>query len=162
MITAICLGMSWAGGMWRVALPKVFMCAVSGVGSSRHQLGFFGCDHLVDIGDVFVGEFLDLLLRSPLLVLGYGLAFQQLFERMIGVAAGVAHRDLGIFALVLDHLDQIAAALLGERGHRYPDHVPLRSRIQAKIGLADGLLDRAEHLFFPGGYPEGAGARQAY
>src|SRR5882757_8461964 len=119
MMTAICLGMSLAGGISRVALAKGFMCGViSGIRSNRHQLGFFGCDHLVDIGDVFVGEFLDLLLRSPLLVFGYGLAFQQLLERMIGVAAGVAHRDLGIFALVLDHLDQIAAALLGESGHR--------------------------------------------
>src|SRR6267378_698244 len=125
MMTAMCLGMSLAGGISRVALAKGFMCGVSGIRSNRHQLGFFGCDHLVDIGDVFVGELLDFVLRSPFLVLGYGLAFQQFLERMIGVAARVAHGDLGIFTLVLVYLDQIAAALLGESGHRHPDHVPL-------------------------------------
>src|SRR5260370_13241812 len=101
MITAMCLGMSLAGGISRVALAKGFMCAVSGVRSNRHQLGFFGCDHLVDIGDVFVGEFLDLLLRSPLLVFGYGLAFQQFLDRMIGVPAGLAPPVPGIFPLWL-------------------------------------------------------------
>src|SRR5207247_5573444 len=86
----------------------------------------------------------------------------QFLERMIGVAARVAYGNLGIFALVLDHLDQIPAALLGESRHWHPYHVSVRSRIQAKIGLADRLLDCAEHLFLPGRYAEGAGVEEAY
>src|SRR6267142_6587838 len=163
MMTAICLGISPATGISRVELAKDFMgWTFRGVRSNRHQLCFFCRDHLVDFGDVPVGELLDLVLRTSFLVFGHGLAFEQFLERMIGVAARVAHGDLGIFPLVLDYLDQIAAALLRETRHWNPYHVSVRRRIQAKIGLADGLLDRPEHLFFPRRYPERTGVEEAY
>src|SRR5258706_388015 len=96
MMTAICLGISLGGGISRVELAKGFMgWAFWGVRSNRHQLGLFCRDHLVDFGDVFVGELLDLVLRAPFLVFGHGLAFQQFLERVIGVATRVAHGRCG-------------------------------------------------------------------
>src|SRR5204862_5800382 len=117
MMMAICLGMSPGAGISRVELAKGFMrWAFCDIRSNGHQLCLFCGDHLVDFGDVPVGELLDLVLRAPFLVFGHGLVFQQFLERMIGVAARVAHSDLGILSLVLDYLDQIAAAFLRESG----------------------------------------------
>src|SRR5438034_11241128 len=82
MMTAICLGISPGGGISRVELAKDFMeWTFCGVRSNRHQLCFFCCDHLVDFGDVFVGEPLNFVLRAAFLVFGHGLALQQFLER---------------------------------------------------------------------------------
>lgn len=73
MITAICLGMSPGCGISRVELTKELMIDLSFSrtfpASYRHQVGFLAGQHLVDIGDVLVGEFLDLVLGAPLLIL---------------------------------------------------------------------------------------------
>src|SRR5512146_2748699 len=84
--------------------------------SDFHDLRFFDVDQLVDLLDVLVVQLLDLLLGPPLLVLGGVL---QLLEPGDRVGAGVAHGDPALLGELVDHLDQLAAPLLGEgrQGH---------------------------------------------
>ena len=49
------------------------------------------------------------------------LLFSSSFRCVDRVAAHVAHRDLGVLAFVLHDLDQLLAALLGQRRHRHAD-----------------------------------------
>ncbi len=83
-----------------------------------HDLGFLALEGLVDLGDVRVGRLLDLALGAPDLVLR-GLAFlAEPLELVVRVAADVADRDAGLLGVVLAQLDELLAALLGERRER--------------------------------------------
>ena len=57
------------------------------------------------------------------------------------LGAGVAHRDAAFLGQLVDHLHQILAPLLRQRRQRHPDQVALGGRVEAEIGVADGLLD---------------------
>src|SRR5579871_5755895 len=80
----------------------------------RHQLGFFLLQQLVDLGGVPVGHLLHLVLGAALVVFRHLLLLQRLLQVVDRVAPQVAHRDAGVLGLVLDHLDQLLAPLLGE------------------------------------------------
>src|SRR3990170_3065297 len=53
-------------------------------------------------------------------------------------------------------LAELLAALLGERRQRHADHAARGRRVQAQVGLADGLLDRGHHALVPGRHAERA------
>src|ERR1700721_4847214 len=72
-------------------LPSMIIatcCGVSAISSIEahagrldlHQLLLFFRHRMIDLGDVLVGEFLDLLLRAPVLVLGDQLLLQNFFQ----------------------------------------------------------------------------------
>ena len=74
---------------------------------------------LVDFGHRTVGELLHVVLCAALFVFRGELVLQQLLQVLVGIAAQVAHGDLGFLAFVAGHLGQLAAALFGQRGHRH-------------------------------------------
>src|SRR3989442_225530 len=118
----------------------------SGVRSDRHQVRFLRVQDLVDLGDVAVGELLNIGLCMPLVVLRALLVLQHLLQMFVGVAADVADRDLRRFGLLVHDLRELLAALFGERRHRDADHVAGRRRIESEVRIADGLLDHRDHL----------------
>src|ERR1043165_5534443 len=87
--------------------------------SDRHDLGLFGRDQPVDLGDRAGGELLQIVERAALFVLADLLVLHQLLGVLVGIAAHVAHGDLGFFAFMACHLRELAAALFGERRHRH-------------------------------------------
>src|SRR5690606_23418611 len=119
--------------------------------SDRHQFLFLGLDHVIDILDRLVGDLLDVVLGTTHVVLGDLLFLQQVLDLLVGVAADVAHGDLGVLALAGDDLGQLAAALLGQRGEVQADGGAGGVRGQAQVRTQDGLLDRADHALVPRG-----------
>ena len=95
-------------------------------------------DQAVDLLDVLVGELLDVLLGPRLVVLGDLLELLDLRHRL---GARVPHGDAAFLGQLVHHLHQLLAALLGQRRQRHPDQVALRGRVEAEVGVADGLLD---------------------
>src|SRR5688572_19659073 len=90
---------------WRgmAVLGSTLTVAMRGAGpgpSDGQDLRFLGGNQPVDLGDRPVGELLDLVERASLLVLADLLVLQQLLRMLVGIAADVAHRDLGVLALV--------------------------------------------------------------
>src|SRR5512134_3886365 len=69
-----------------------------------HDLGLFGMDQAVDLLDVVVGEFLDVLLGPGLVVAADVLELLDLAQR---VGAGVADRDLAFLGELVHDLDQL-------------------------------------------------------
>ena len=63
---------------------------------------------------------------------------------LAGVAAQVAHRDPALLGHVLDDLDVLPPALLGERREREPDDGAVVARVDPEVGVPDGLLDRRQ------------------
>src|SRR5690606_35679745 len=115
-------------------------------GSDRHQLLFLRLDHLVHVLDRLVGHLLDLGLAARGLVLRHLLLLQQFLDLLVGVAADVADRDLGVLALGVHDLAQLAAALLGQRGQVEADHDAGGVRGEPEVGAEDRLLLRADDL----------------
>lgn len=72
MMMATCRGTAAAVGTCRVELVKSAMrpAVSSGARSNLHQLGLFMGEHLVDFGNIAIGQLLDLILRLALVVLG--------------------------------------------------------------------------------------------
>src|SRR5438105_9226152 len=128
--------------------------------SDRHDVGFFRRDQPIDLGDRAVGELLQLVERAALFVLGDFLVLHQLLGVFVGVAAHVAHCDLGLFAFVPRHLGELAAAFFGQCRHRHAQQVALRRRVQAEIRFADRLLDLGAHALFPRLDADRAGVEQ--
>jgi hypothetical protein len=65
-----------------------------GRSSDRHDLGFLGLHELVDLGDVLVGQLLDVVAGTTLVVFGDFLVLDELLERFVGVATQVADATL--------------------------------------------------------------------
>ena len=82
--------------------------------------------------------------------------FSASFSCVDGVAPQVAHRDARVLGLVLHHLDQLLAPLLGEQRHRHAHGFAAGRRIEAEVGLADRLLDGAGHLLLERRHADGA------
>src|SRR5688500_9313121 len=89
MMIAMCRGTPCASGMVSVEL----VCAST---SDRHEVRFFRLEGLVDLGDVAVGEFLDVVLGAALLVLRDLLLLEQVFQVLYCVAAHVAYCDAAV------------------------------------------------------------------
>src|SRR5690349_11102859 len=110
--------------------------------SDIQNVFFLGRDRFVDLLDELVGERLDLLALLTMLVLGDLVAFLVRLERLHAVTAHVAHGDAGLLGVFVRDLDQLLAALFGQRRNRHADGLTFGHRIEAEIGLADAFLDR--------------------
>src|SRR3954462_14284842 len=113
-------------------------------GSDLEQLALLVLDRLVDLVDVLRGQVLELLLRAAHLVLARLAVLGDAVELLLGPPAHVAHGDLGVLALAAGHLDQVAAALLGELREDHADDLAVVGRVDAQVAVADGLLDGTE------------------
>src|SRR5512135_929596 len=114
---------------WRgVPGARVGGCAT---GSDLHQFLFFLRDDVVHLGHVLVGELLDVVVGTAVVVLGDHLLLEHLLELLHHVAAHVADRDTRVLALVAHDLAELAAALLGECRQRHADHVARGGRVQS-------------------------------
>src|ERR1043166_1617419 len=162
MMMATCCGTSPCAGTSCVELGCVTTPPSLVSTSYGHQLLFFFLQELVDVGDVPVGHFLDFVLRAALVVLGHLVLLQRLLELVDRVAARVAHRYAGVLRLVAHHLDEVLAALLGERRHRHPHRLALRRGIEPEVGVADRLLDRPGHLLLERRHADGARVDQRH
>src|SRR5690554_3482598 len=121
-----------------------------------HDLGFFLSDQFVNLADVFVGKFLDVILCATFFVFGNLFVLDHLFETVIGIAANVTHGDLGVLALGANHLGKVAATLFGKGRHRNANIVAHRNRVQTKVGITNRLFDRTNHVLFIRLHAQGA------
>src|SRR6202790_3445398 len=130
--------------------------------SNRHDFGFFRHHQPVDFSNVFVGELLDVIACTTLVVLGDFLVLHELLQLLVGVTTQIAHCNLGVFAFALDDLRQLAAALFGQRGHRHADLIALRGGVQAEIRFTDRLFHHRHHLLFPRLHADRTGVDQRH
>src|SRR5579859_3639759 len=111
------------------------------------QLRFLVFEQLVHLGDIGVGELVELALGPADLVLASVAVLDQLVERVLRVPPDVADGDPAVLRLAVSDPDVLAPAFLGEFGEDHPDDRPVVRRIHAEITVADGLLDGAERGF---------------
>ncbi len=86
---------------------------------------------------MIVGEILELLLRPAHLVLRDA----EALEIVLRMPPHIPDGDAAFLCQLADEPDQLAAALLGERGEGKPDDVPVVRGIQPEIRFDDGSLD---------------------
>src|SRR3546814_5799476 len=72
---------------------------------------FFLCDKLVDFSDMLIGQLLDFVLHAAFVVFGDFLVLDQLLERVVGVAAQIAHGNLGVFARSEEHTSELQSLM---------------------------------------------------
>src|SRR5262249_34699320 len=75
----------------------------------------------IQLAHVAVGHLLDLVMRPAIVVFGDGLVLQQLLDGLVAVPADVAHRHAMILGYSMKLLDQLLAALFGQRRNRDAD-----------------------------------------
>ena len=93
------------------------VCACYAKVLNRHQVFFFGSQHFIDIGNVFVGQFLHGFFGAACLVFGDFLVFKQFFHMVVGIAAHIADGNAAVFGFAAHDFNQVFAALFGEHGH---------------------------------------------
>src|SRR5690606_4272991 len=123
---------------------------VTGRRSDLEQLGLLVLEHLVDLGDVLLGELVELLLRPPGLVLADLALLDQLVEGVLGVAADVAHRDAAVLRLRPRHLHVLLAALLRQLGEHHPDDLTVVARVHPEVAVPDRALDGGQRVLVEG------------
>ena len=77
---------------------------------------------LVDLRDVLVGELLKLLLGSLQLIFRDRALALKLLQLVLRVAADVPDGNASLLGAMVDLLDELLAALLGERREGEADH----------------------------------------
>jgi len=65
---------------------------------------------------VLVGQFLNVILRAPVIVLRDELFLEHFLQFIVDFAAHTTHRHARILRLGLDHLDDVAAPLFRQAG----------------------------------------------
>src|SRR6516164_4122475 len=81
--------------------------------SDLEQLGFLVLEQIVDLGDVAVGQLLQLALGAPDVILADIAVLHHLVEGVLGVPPDVTDADPRVLGLGARGLDVLAAALLG-------------------------------------------------
>ena len=76
------------------------MGRTDGAASDLHQLGFLGREYLVNLGDVLVGDGLDLRFCAAFFVLADHLFLQEFLDVVHGIAANIAHGNTPIFGFM--------------------------------------------------------------
>src|SRR3954451_23620827 len=91
--------------------------------SNLQDLRLFALEVLVEVGDALVGDLLKLALGAALLVLPHVAPRAQLAQVVHDVAADIADLDAPLLGDVMEHLDHLLAALLGEGRDREADEL---------------------------------------
>ena len=63
-------------------------------------------------------------------------SYYEHFESIVGIATGVAHRDLRILSHTPNHLDHLFAAFFGQRRDDDTDYLAIRRRVKPQIRLS--------------------------
>src|ERR1022692_2919334 len=108
------------------------------------ELGFLVPEQVVHLPHVGVCEIVEFPFRPMHIVLAYVTALDELVQRILGMPADVADRDLAVLGLVPRDLDVFLPAILGEIGEDHPDDRAIVRRVHPEVAVPDRLLDRAK------------------
>src|ERR1039457_864089 len=108
------------------------------------ELGFLVPEQVVHLPHVGVGEIVEFPFRPVHIVLACVTALDELVQRILGMPADVADRDLAVLGLVPRDLDVFLPAILGEIGEDHPDDRAIVRRVHPEVAVPDRLLDRAK------------------
>src|ERR1051325_3211159 len=109
--------------------------------SHFHDLGLFGLDQLVDLVDVVVVHFLNVLLGVLHVVFGNAL---QLLERLARVRARVTNGDFPFLGVPVPDFHQLFAPLLVHHRERHANESALRRRLEPELRFANRLFDNLD------------------
>src|SRR5688500_15533736 len=132
---------------WRAQrrLPSMTMAMCRGmaltVSLNGQDLFLFGRADLVGHEDVAVGQLLQLRLEALHVVCRHAGALLFRAHLLVRVAAQRTDLDAALFDLLVQHLHQILAALLGERRDVEADDRAVGIRREAEVRRLDRLLD---------------------
>src|ERR1700694_5319526 len=131
---------------WAFGAPATIV-----IGSDLRHFRLLAPGDLLDTLDELIRQFLQALLgalfvfhRDAAVVL-----FLRFAEMLEGVAAAVADGDPRLFRTLMDLLDELLAAVLGQLWQHESDDLPVVARVDPEVGLEDGLFDDAQHLGVP-------------
>ena len=111
-----------------------------------HDVLLFGYHQAIDVGNVLIGDFLNVGFRTLLVIFRCQFVLDQFFDRVICIAADIADRHLGALAFVAHH--EVDAAALGAapgslrvfEGEAMDRQVSLPAKSVHEVSLAD-LMD---------------------
>src|SRR5580692_5773295 len=110
---------------------------------------FYGAE-VFDLLGFGVSELFELVERAFLLVLADFLLFFQFIDGFLDVAPNIAHGGAVILEDFVQVLDDVLAAILRQRGNRYPDNFSIVRGIESEIGRANRLVDQRHGARIPG------------
>src|SRR5262249_50621669 len=128
-------GWSFVTGHWLLVIRGALLL---------RNLFALGRRQLVRLGLVLLEDVLHLVLGLLGVVLGHGLGLLLGLDMLVGVAADVAARHLGILGQFLDLLRQLGPLLAGHGRDLEADHLAIIVRGQAQVAVPDRLLDVLE------------------
>src|SRR5262245_55818640 len=111
-------GICW----WRPAGHRTFEVSEERChGLLAEQLGIFFLLKVVDGADLLIGDFLNFLQGSPLIVFGDGVVFEQLLEPVIGVAADRPDLIAPFFSVLVHEARHFLPSIFSQRWNWNPD-----------------------------------------
>src|SRR5262245_34689666 len=134
--------LSIPNGHWQSAVCT--LQSAMGELSLTQQLPVLLLLEIVEQSDVLIGDLLDLVEALSLVVFGDLVVLEEFLEPVVGVAAHLAYAVAPFLGELVHQLRHLLAPLLGERGQRDAHDFAVVGRVEAEIGAADRLLDRAE------------------
>src|SRR3982074_2121880 len=139
-------------------LPSMMIATCSGGGNwltrvswglDLHDFGFFARRHLVDQGDIPVGELLQLVTAAMRFI---GRNLFLLFEGLDAVhllPTDVANRDVRALRIALHEPRVLPTALLIQGRNGDPDQLAVVAGVQSELRLLDRFFDGADDASVP-------------
>src|SRR3954471_2930290 len=109
-----CIGTGSSGEPPSASWSVDIVSRADGRPSDLEELGLLVLEQLVDVAHVLLGDLLELLLGTVRVVLADLPVLGQPVQLVLRVPAHVADRDPRVLCLLVRHLDELLAALLGE------------------------------------------------
>src|SRR5690554_4108035 len=172
MMMATCCGNpspDGLGGIWEAVVCADVMVSRTGVGkpggisgaarqgSDLHQVVFLHFELLVDLGNMLVGQLLNHLFGTMLLIFGDLLLLEQCLDVVIGITPHVADCHTSVFSFAPGLFDIALACLFGEHRHRHTNDITGTRGVQPQVGGHDRLFNLGHHVLLPRHHRKGAG-----
>src|SRR6185437_6860170 len=109
-----------------------------------HYFLFLGTAHFLHLLDFVIGEALDFLQGTALIVFRDLLVLERLLDKLVSVAADVADGSAVLFQDFVQMLDHVAAALLGQGRDGHANDLAVVHGIEPEVTRPDGLFDVAQ------------------
>ena len=129
-----------------------------------HDLLFFGMTDAIQFSHETVGQFLKLIFAALAVIFRNHLLGLKVLDVLHHIAADVAHGNPRFFETVMDFLDQVPTAILGERRQVQANDQPViiggqtqfRGQDRFLDGLEGGLVEGFDHQCAWFGHADGS------
>ena len=103
--------------------------------------------HFVDLRNVLISDFLNIVLTLTLFVFTNFFFFQQIFDGTVGITTNISNSHSSTLGFAANDFDEVFSSFFGKWWQRNSNDLTRRIWIQTQVRIQDGFFDSFRHGF---------------